>query len=137
VICAPFVYVHKMRATSCRGIRTVLYKGSCQSCPLQWVLMLAGILSSYCCMAGYESKNISQIMQTDQPYIASDANDWDPLRQTFTSTCGGEVCAGNLGYVETFNTTVTIVLRINIYTGDGNIVNSIREVSRATYQNLR
>ena len=136
MFCAPFVYLHKMRATSCRGIRTVLCKGSCQCCLLQWVLMLADISSSYCCMAGYESKNISQIMHTDRPYIVSDANDWDPLRQTFTSTCGGEVCAGNLGYVETFNTTVTIVLRINIYTGDGNIVNSIREGSMGNVPKL-
>jgi len=68
-----------------------------------------------CAPNTYKAKDFLDVIAMDQPYIVSDASDWNAGHERFDSNCGGEVCAGGTGYVEKFTDTKTFALRSQHY----------------------
>jgi len=55
------------------------------------------------------------VIAMDQPYIVSDASDWNAEGGRFDSKCGGKVCVGGTGYVDNTTDTKTFSLRLQHY----------------------
>ena len=53
------------------------------------------------CAAGkYRDHDFMHLVSLDPPHIASTANDWNEVTNSFDSLCGGLACAGNTGYLQ-------------------------------------